>query len=447
MAAIGISFDELSLVFTKEYSFYHSIKKKFDHLFNFQKNLKESLYDYVKRFKVENAKIVECKNQIASAAFQKRLPKDHLLFGELIIGEDLTLEDLFDVAEKHALWDEAQRFSIPIHHILHDIKSESWFKLLKQSKGDTSKLEHTKYCTFIEVPVTTDDCYTWRSYLEKLVKEGKVDKYLDKLAVRPRRNADADEEPLTKTIRTNGIFHRSKDLGTTNNSKKRNIQQALLVSQVQDAKGVDFPHDHALVISVQLANAIVDRMMVDNGSVVNLLQLSVIQKKGLENTIICQAEVFTRFIGHTSTTIGNITLDVRIPPVVSKQIYPKIEKLILALAVAARKLRPYFQAHTVIVMTQYPLKSILHGPDASQQVIKWALELGQYGLVYRPRMVIKAQTLVDFITEFTPNLGDATEWPNDTPKATEHAITMPASPDGDFWHLHVDAHPTTRALE
>ncbi|KAM1172996.1 hypothetical protein ACFXTH_023135 [Malus domestica] len=31
--------------------------------------------------------------------------------------------------------------------------------------------------------------------------------------------------------------------------------------------------------------------------------------------------------------------------------YPKIEKLILALVVAARKLIPYFQAHTVIVMT------------------------------------------------------------------------------------------------
>ena len=46
--------------------------------------------------------------------------------------------------------------------------------------------------------------------------------------------------------------------------------------------------------------------------------------------------------------------------------YPKIKKLILALVVAALKLRPYFQAHTVVLMTQYPLRSILHGPDASQ---------------------------------------------------------------------------------
>nr|XP_028959519.1 uncharacterized protein LOC114825272 [Malus domestica] len=184
--------------------------------------------------------------------------------------------------------------------------NEPWFKLPKQSKGDTSKLDHTKYYAFHRGPGhTTTNCYTWKNYLEKLVKEGKVDRYLDKPAEQPKRNADGDEEPPTKMIRINGIFAESEHLGATNNSKKRKIQQALLISQVQavdtqlgpiigfteqDAEGVDFPHDDALVVSVQLAHAIVDRMMVDNGSAVNLLQLSVIQKMGLESTIIRRAE-------------------------------------------------------------------------------------------------------------------------------------------------------------
>ncbi|KAM1784784.1 hypothetical protein ACFX12_037766 [Malus domestica] len=118
--------------------------------------------------------------------------------------------------------------------------------------------------------------------------------------------------------------------------------------------------------------------------------------------------------------------------------YPKIEKLILALVVAARKLRPYFQAHIVIVMTQYPLRSILHGPDASQRVMKWALELGQYGLVFRPRTVIKAQALADFVVEFTPSLGKATVRPNDAPKAAESTIATLTPSNKDFWNLHVD---------
>ncbi|CAL9027380.1 unnamed protein product [Prunus brigantina] len=83
--------------------------------------------------------------------------------------------------------------------------------------------------------------------------------------------------------------------------------------------------------------------------------------------------------------------------------YPKLEKLILALVVSARKLRLYYQAHRVIVMTEFPLRSILHSPDASQRLMKWAIELSQYDLIYRPKTAIKAQALADFVAEFTPS--------------------------------------------
>ena len=36
--------------------------------------------------------------------------------------------------------------------------------------------------------------------------------------------------------------------------------------------------------------------------------------------------------------------------------YPRIEKLAFALVTATRKLKPYFQAHTIIVLTDQPLK-------------------------------------------------------------------------------------------
>ncbi|KAM1044751.1 hypothetical protein ACFX13_036597 [Malus domestica] len=101
------NFNKLSLVFTKEYSSYRSIKKKFDHLFDVKKNPRESLRDYVRRFKVEKAKIVRCNDLIARAAFQKGLPANHPLFENLIMKEDLTLADSFALAEKLALWDKA----------------------------------------------------------------------------------------------------------------------------------------------------------------------------------------------------------------------------------------------------------------------------------------------------------------------------------------------------
>ncbi|KAM2137967.1 hypothetical protein ACFX1Q_010080 [Malus domestica] len=91
--------------------------------------------------------------------------------------------------------------------------------------------------------------------------------------------------------------------------------------------------------------------------------------------------------------------------------YPKIEKLILVLVVAAWKLRPYFQGHSVIIMTQYSLLSVLHSPDASQRVMKGALKLDQYGLTYQPCTTIKAHALEDFVAEFTPSLKDASTQP------------------------------------
>ncbi|KAM1524619.1 hypothetical protein ACFX10_009201 [Malus domestica] len=103
------NFYALSLVFTKEYSFYRSIKKKSDHLFDIKKNPKESLRDYVRRFKAEKARIVGGNDSIARAAFQKGLPVDHQLFRKLIMKEYLTLADSFTLAEKHAFWDEGRQ--------------------------------------------------------------------------------------------------------------------------------------------------------------------------------------------------------------------------------------------------------------------------------------------------------------------------------------------------
>ncbi|CAA0807007.1 Unknown protein, partial [Striga hermonthica] len=91
--------------------------------------------------------------------------------------------------------------------------------------------------------------------------------------------------------------------------------------------------------------------------------------------------------------------------------YPHMEKLAYALVIAARKLRPYFLEHSIVVFTTYPLRQILHRPDTSGRMIKWAIELGQFDIQYRPRTAIKAQVLSDFIAEFTPTVESSIEDP------------------------------------
>ena len=72
------------------------------------------------------------------------------------------------------------------------------------------------------------------------MKEGKVDKYLDKPAGQPRRNADNDNELPTKMIRINGIF--------TESEQSILSLDPSLASPEQDAEDIDFPHDDALVV-------------------------------------------------------------------------------------------------------------------------------------------------------------------------------------------------------
>ncbi|XP_065621651.1 uncharacterized protein LOC136064172 [Quercus suber] len=81
--------------------------------------------------------------------------------------------------------------------------------------------------------------------------------------------------------------------------------------------------------------------------------------------------------------------------------YPLMEKMAFALITASRKLRHYFQAHVINVMTDHPLKKAMNKLEAAGRLIQWAVELSEFDIKYQPRHVIKAQALADFIAEFT----------------------------------------------
>ncbi|KAL0427416.1 UNVERIFIED_CONTAM: Retrovirus-related Pol polyprotein from transposon opus [Sesamum latifolium] len=63
--------------------------------------------------------------------------------------------------------------------------------------------------------------------------------------------------------------------------------------------------------------------------------------------------------------------------------YIQIEKLALALVTTARKLRPYFQSHKIIVLTNHPLRQIMLRPDASRRLVKGAVELREFDIEYQ----------------------------------------------------------------
>lgn len=80
--------------------------------------------------------------------------------------------------------------------------------------------------------------------------------------------------------------------------------------------------------------------------------------------------------------------------------YTKMENLTLALVLAARKPRPYFQAYHIMVITDYPLQASLAAPDISGRMAKLAALLGKYGVVFRSRTTMKGWVLIVFFTNF-----------------------------------------------
>ncbi|GJZ59456.1 reverse transcriptase domain-containing protein [Tanacetum coccineum] len=79
--------------------------------------------------------------------------------------------------------------------------------------------------------------------------------------------------------------------------------------------------------------------------------------------------------------------------------YTLIEKLILALVCAAKRLRRYFQAHPIVVITDQPIKQVMSRPNVAGRLQKWSVVLGEHNITYRPRTSVKGQILVDFLVE------------------------------------------------
>ncbi|CAL8133932.1 unnamed protein product [Prunus armeniaca] len=147
---------------------------------------------------------------------------------------------------------------------------------------------------------------------------------------------------------------------------------------------------------------------------------------------------------HPVHYVSKALQDVEVP-------YLDIEKLAFALVVSAKRLRLYFQAHTIHVLTNQPLRQVLQNPETFGRLVKWAIKLGEFDIHYKPRPATKGQAVADFISEFTdPQASTSTQ-----------VITEPNLPLGQFhvasngnldltqplWTLYVDGSSNAQGCE
>jgi hypothetical protein len=68
---------------------------------------------------------------------------------------------------------------------------------------------------------------------------------------------------------------------------------------------------------------------------------------------------------------------------------------------ASRKLRHYFEAHKITVLTDQPLNDLFINKEASSRIAKWATELSEHTINFGKRSAIKSQVLADFVVDWT----------------------------------------------
>ncbi|KAF8099897.1 hypothetical protein N665_0236s0057 [Sinapis alba] len=106
--------------------------------------------------------------------------------------------------------------------------------------------------------------------------------------------------------------------------------------------------------------------------------------------------------------------------------YPMLEKMALTVITATRKLRPYFQSHSIEILTNQPLQTVMQNTNHSGRLSKWAFELSEHDITYKNRTTTKSQVLADFLVELTPKL--------------QKDLVL-SSPN---WVLHVDGSSTVK---
>jgi hypothetical protein len=74
----------------------------------------------------------------------------------------------------------------------------------------------------------------------------------------------------------------------------------------------------------------------------------------------------------------------------SKKYYSEVMKICYTIVMSAIKLRHYFDAHTIRVLTDQPLHDIFENRGSSRRIGKWASELSKYIVDFEKRTAIKS---------------------------------------------------------
>ncbi|XP_024020359.1 uncharacterized protein LOC112091312 [Morus notabilis] len=198
-----------------------------------------------------------------------------------------------------------------IEDVYHEISHLQVLRRPPPLKSDPARRNQSKYYKFHgESGHTTVGCFDLKDKVERLIREGRLNEYrADRRSNNNRRNNNRREdqrqdnppEPVG-VIRTifggpyiGGTSHRSQKEYARESKEKFNrrvmsvsgqevkaarYEEAEITFLEADANDVHFPQNDALVVDAMIGNHTVCRILVDNGSLVDILCVDYLEKIG-----------------------------------------------------------------------------------------------------------------------------------------------------------------------
>ena len=78
--------------------------------------------------------------------------------------------------------------------------------------------------------------------------------------------------------------------------------------------------------------------------------------------------------------------------------YPKIERACLVVIYASQRLKRYFSAHQILLVTKsHPIKAFLHQPLLTGRIGQWLVLLSQYDIGLKTPKAVKSQAIADLL--------------------------------------------------
>nr|XP_017233105.1 PREDICTED: uncharacterized protein LOC108207158 [Daucus carota subsp. sativus] len=187
---------------------------------------------------------------------------------------------------------EYARLNAPRSQILLEIEKDESVRWPKPIRTDPEKRNKDLYCRFHkDIGHKTDDCGQLKDEIEFLIRRGKLSKFTKDGDKNYRDNDSRGRDHDEKRTQPRGpiiniISGGPTAAGTSSNSRKAyarevmnivgeppkraKIDYAMAFDNV-DLEKVKFPHDDPLVITPVIGNSSVKRVLVDNGSSVDIL--------------------------------------------------------------------------------------------------------------------------------------------------------------------------------